>query len=148
MRTQRPFVSIPRFGCGKGGNVINFVMEMDNLSFPEAIKKLLKEKKNIDLKENELRLTPEEEAKYKKREAMHIINDKLCAFYVSQLDNGTADANAAKSLYAHAQSVECRLLQRTADWLCPQRLDIRGEVRRKGRTEFRLDAADGYLATK
>ncbi|MCR5132250.1 MAG: hypothetical protein K6C10_12435, partial [Prevotella sp.] len=44
------------FGCGKGGNVINFVMEMDNLSFPEAIKKLLKEKKNIDLKVNELRL--------------------------------------------------------------------------------------------
>ena len=85
------------FGCGKGGNVINFVMEMDNLSFLEAIKKLLKEKKNIDLKVNELRLTPEEEAKYKKREAMHIINDKLCAFYVSQLDNGTADANAAKA---------------------------------------------------
>lgn len=28
------------FGCGEGGNVINFVMKMDGLSFPDAVKKL------------------------------------------------------------------------------------------------------------
>lgn len=28
------------FGCGEGGNVINFVMKMENISFPEACKKL------------------------------------------------------------------------------------------------------------
>lgn len=28
------------FGCGEGGNVINFIMKMENLSFPEACKKL------------------------------------------------------------------------------------------------------------
>lgn len=28
------------FGCGEGGNVISFVMAMDNLTFPEAVKKL------------------------------------------------------------------------------------------------------------
>ncbi len=28
------------FGCGEGGNVINFVMKIENLSFPEACKKL------------------------------------------------------------------------------------------------------------
>ncbi len=28
------------FGCGKGGGVIRFVMEMENLSFPEAVRKL------------------------------------------------------------------------------------------------------------
>ncbi|MDR0323936.1 MAG: DNA primase [Treponema sp.] len=28
------------FGCGKGGSVISFVMEMDSLSYPEAIKNL------------------------------------------------------------------------------------------------------------
>ena len=26
------------FGCGKGGGVVNFIMEMENLSFPEAVK--------------------------------------------------------------------------------------------------------------
>ena len=31
-------------GCNKGGNVITFVMEKDGLSFPLAVRKLLKEK--------------------------------------------------------------------------------------------------------
>jgi DNA primase len=30
------------FGCGKGGTVLNFVMEMDKLTFPEAIENLAK----------------------------------------------------------------------------------------------------------
>ena len=30
------------FGCGKGGGVINFIMEMENLSFPEAVEFLAK----------------------------------------------------------------------------------------------------------
>ena len=28
------------FGCGKGGGAIRFVMEMDSLPFPEAVRKL------------------------------------------------------------------------------------------------------------
>jgi len=31
------------YGCGKGGHVIRFVMEMDGLSFPEAVRKLAEE---------------------------------------------------------------------------------------------------------
>lgn len=30
------------FGCGKGGGVINFIMEIENLSFPEAVEFLAK----------------------------------------------------------------------------------------------------------
>ena len=30
------------FGCGKGGGVINFIMEVENLSFPEAVEFLAK----------------------------------------------------------------------------------------------------------
>ena len=30
------------FGCGKGGGAINFVMELDNLSFREAVEVLAK----------------------------------------------------------------------------------------------------------
>ena len=26
------------FGCGKGGGVVNFIMEIENLSFPEAVR--------------------------------------------------------------------------------------------------------------
>lgn len=31
------------YGCGKGGNVIKFVMDMESLSFPEAVKQLAEE---------------------------------------------------------------------------------------------------------
>ena len=30
------------FGCGKGGGAINFIMEIENLSYPEAIRFLAK----------------------------------------------------------------------------------------------------------
>ena len=30
------------FGCGKGGGVINFIMEEENLSFPDAVRFLAK----------------------------------------------------------------------------------------------------------
>lgn len=41
------------FGCGKGGNAVNFVMEHEHLSYPEALKFLAK-KYNIEIKEKEL----------------------------------------------------------------------------------------------
>ena len=42
------------FSSGKGGNVVAFLMEHDQLSYPEAIKYLAK-KYNIDIIETQLR---------------------------------------------------------------------------------------------
>ena len=42
------------FGCGKGGNVIKFIMEVENISFVEAIK-LLAERAKIDLPSDDSR---------------------------------------------------------------------------------------------
>src|ERR671939_1237126 len=36
------------FGCGKGGSVFNFVMEMERVTFPEAVK-IVAEKSNVPL---------------------------------------------------------------------------------------------------
>ena len=36
------------FGCGKGGSVFNFVMEMERVSFPEAVR-IVAEKANVPL---------------------------------------------------------------------------------------------------
>ena len=76
--------------------VITFVMKMENLPFPLAVKKLLKEKKNISLTENELQSTPEEEEKYKKKESMRIINAKLCAFFFEEIQKDTPVAKLAR----------------------------------------------------
>ena len=40
------------FGCGKGGNVVNFIMEHESLTYPEAIKWLAR-KYNIEVVEEE-----------------------------------------------------------------------------------------------
>lgn len=51
------------FGCGKGGNVINFLQEHEKMSFPEAVRYLGK-RYNIEIPEKEL--TPEELQREKK----------------------------------------------------------------------------------
>ena len=45
------------FGCGKGGNAVTFVMEHENMTYPEALKYVAK-KYGIEVAEREL--TPEE----------------------------------------------------------------------------------------
>ena len=37
------------FGCGKSGNMFNFVMEMDHVTFPEAVE-MLARKAGVELK--------------------------------------------------------------------------------------------------
>ncbi|RHJ83526.1 DNA primase [Parabacteroides sp. AM08-6] len=57
------------FGCGKGGNVITFLMDHEGLSFFEAAKQVAS-KYNITVPEREL--TDDEKNKAREREALHI----------------------------------------------------------------------------
>ena len=59
------------FSCGKGGNVVHFIMEHEQLSYYEALKFLAK-KYNIEIKEREL--TNEEKQARNIRESMFIVN--------------------------------------------------------------------------
>ena len=88
--------------CHEGGNVITFVMKKENLPFPLAVKKLLKEKKNISLPDTDLQTTPEEEEKHKKKESMRIINAKLCSFFAEEIQKDTSEAIAARA-YMHSR---------------------------------------------
>ena len=84
-------------GCQKGGNVINFVMEYENLPYPMAVKKLLKDELHINLEDTELQSTPEEEERHRKLEAQRIINRHLSDFFFQQLYRDTPEAKAALS---------------------------------------------------
>ncbi|WP_321515039.1 DNA primase [Marinifilum fragile] len=59
------------FGCGKGGNSVNFIMEHEHLDYVGALKYLAK-KYNIDVIEQEL--SPEQEKQKNDRESMMIVN--------------------------------------------------------------------------
>ncbi|MBR1593718.1 MAG: DNA primase [Alloprevotella sp.] len=66
------------FGCGKGGDAVHFIMEIEQLSFPEAIKWLGK-KYGIEVREKEE--TEEEKAAASVREGMFVLNDWACEFF-------------------------------------------------------------------
>jgi len=59
------------FGCGKGGNAVNFIMEHENLNYPEALKWLAK-KYNIEVKEEEE--TEEQKQLKDERESLMIVS--------------------------------------------------------------------------
>jgi len=59
------------FGCGKVGNSVNFVMEHEHLTYPEALKYLAK-KYNIEIVEKEL--TREEIDKQNERESLLVVS--------------------------------------------------------------------------
>jgi DNA primase len=58
------------FGCGKGGNSVNFIMEHEHLSYPESLRYLAK-KYNIEVEEKEL--TIEEKQRQTERESMMVV---------------------------------------------------------------------------
>jgi DNA primase len=59
------------FGCGKGGNVVNFIMEHESLSYPEALKWLAR-KYNIEVVEEEE--TEEQKQLKDERESLMIVS--------------------------------------------------------------------------
>ena len=87
-------------GCQKGGNVINFIMEMENMPYPMAVKKLLRDELHINLEDADLQSTPEEEARFKRLESMRIINKHLSDFFYTELYKETPEAKAARGYLA------------------------------------------------
>lgn len=59
------------FGCGKVGNSVNFIMEHEHLTYPEALKYLAR-KYHIEVIEKEL--TPEELEKQNERESLLVLS--------------------------------------------------------------------------
>ena len=60
------------FACGKGGNAVHFIMEHEQMSYPEALKYLAK-KYGIEIKEREL--SSEEKIAQSERESLFIVNN-------------------------------------------------------------------------
>jgi len=70
------------FGCGKVGNSVNFIMEHEHLSYPEALK-FLARKYHIEVTEREL--TPEELEKQNERESLLVITSYAARQFMENL---------------------------------------------------------------
>lgn len=73
------------FGCGKGGNnPASFLMDVKNISWWDACIELAKQY-HIDIP-NQKQYTPEEQAEYKKQEAVKVVLKAAMEYYCEQLE--------------------------------------------------------------
>ena len=70
------------FSCGKGGNAVGFIMEHEQMTYPEALRWLAK-KYNIEIHEREL--TDEEKREESERESLFILNDWALRYFQENL---------------------------------------------------------------
>lgn len=70
------------FGCGKAGNVVNFLMDHEQLSYPEALRSLAK-RYNIEIEEEELTVDQRQELNAK--ESLYIVSQFAADFFQEQL---------------------------------------------------------------
>ena len=83
------------FACGKGGNVVHFVMEHEQMTYPEALRWLAK-KYNIEIKEREL--TDEEKEVQNIRASLFVVNEFARDYFQNILYNH-ADGKAIGMTY-------------------------------------------------
>ena len=72
------------FGCGRGGNPIGFIMEHEQVTYPEALRWLAK-KYHIEIREREL--SDEERKEQSLRESMFIVNEWAATYFEDILHN-------------------------------------------------------------
>ncbi len=72
------------FSCGKGGNAVHFIMEHEQMTYPEAIKWLGK-KYGIEVEEKEQ--TDEERQAANERESMFVLNEWAKNYFIDTLNN-------------------------------------------------------------
>jgi len=79
------------FSCGKGGSPVNFIMELEQMSFNEALR-YLANKYHIEIEEHEL--TDKERQEASERESMLAIND----FAMMHFEQRLLDTQAGKDI--------------------------------------------------
>ena len=96
------------FSCGKGGSPVNFLMELENMTYQEALRYLAK-KYNIEIKEHEMS-EAEREAE-SKRESMFAVNQFAMEHFARNLTQ-TDDGRAIGLAYFRERGINDQMISR------------------------------------
>ncbi|MBR1387155.1 MAG: DNA primase [Alloprevotella sp.] len=107
------------FGCGKGGNAIHFLMEMDQLTYPEAIKRLGK-RYGIEVREREL--SDEERALQSERESMFIVNEWAMKWFETNMQS-TDEGKTVGLSYFRSRGLRDDIIEKFHLGYSPERID-------------------------
>ena len=121
------------FGCGKSGNAINFVMEQESATYPEALR-IIAKRYGIPVKEEEM--TPEDLERNNNRESMFALNQWACDYFQHYMMNEEEGRSVGLSYFTSVRGFSDATIRRFGLGFCPARND-----------SFSVDArAAGYKA--
>ena len=117
------------FGCGKGGGVISFIMEIENLSFQEAVAFLAK-RANMTLPEQE------DSRESRKRARLYALNRDAARFYYEQLQQPAGERARG---YMARRGISKAVAMNFGLGCAPDAWDALGKaMREKGYTDYEL----------
>ena len=117
------------FTCGKGGNAINFLMELEQMTYPDALRWLAK-KYNIEIQEREM--TSEEKQRESERESMFIVNEWAAKYFQNILQNDV-DGRAIGMQYFRSRGFRDDIIRKfQLGFALPQRTALFDEAVKKG----------------
>ena len=117
------------FTCGKGGNAINFLMELEQMTYPEALR-WLANKYHIEIQEREM--TNEEKQRESERESMYIVNDWAAKYFQDILQNDV-DGRAIGMQYFRSRGFRDDIIRKfQLGFALPQRTALFDEAVKKG----------------
>ena len=111
------------FGCGKAGNSVNFIMEHEHFSYPEALKYLAR-KYNIEVEEEEQ--TPEQLLEISEKESLYNLSLFAQQFFTKTLHE-TGEGKAIGLSYFRERSIREDLVHKFQLGLSPDKWDALSE---------------------
>lgn len=125
------------FSCGGGGNVVKFIMQHEQVTYPEALK-WLGRKYGIEVREKEQ--TEEEKATATAREAMFVLNDWARDFFMDTLHNNV-DGIAVGMSYFRRRGLRDDIIRKFQLGYSPEQRDAFAvKARAKGFEEKYIEA--------
>ena len=115
------------FGCGTGGNVFKFLMQIQSISFPETLK-ILAERAGIPLPHNNSRQSSD--PKQKERDALRKLNEAATRYFQSLLKNPEGGLSARN--YLASRNFEAEILEKyRIGWATPTWKGLLTNVKKK-----------------
>ena len=108
------------FGCGKGGNAVTFLMEHENVTYPEALKMVAK-RYGIEVREKEL--TPEEERRNNDRESMFALNSWAADYFARYLHHESEGVSVGMTYFRQQRGMTDATIEKFGLGFCPAKGD-------------------------
>ena len=108
------------FGCGKGGNAVTFLMEHENVTYPEALTMVAK-RYGIEVKEKEL--TPEEARRNDDRESMFALNGWAADYFARYLHHEEEGMSVGMTYFRQQRGMTDATIEKFGLGFCPAKGD-------------------------